>query len=265
MAATGSSAAAEAAARCEPSAGPGVPRASNQRGRAGESRHNPSVTSAQRSTVRLLRNASTAGAIAPGRSSPSTAVAMMASQRSLKPIDNADLPRANRRSRRRGCALHPGDRDRLSRPQRGELVAEQVEVADAVEFLVVRDAGRAVAEPDLGADVDVHLGAAVGGVAAKRLALAPLIDRKRPGHFAPDRLCHRDRRLGYIAPEHERADKRARTHYCRCHDGDFFHHPTGFNPVPLIARHTAAKFPTAAKCITKTRAPPWRRCGPRLN
>ena len=53
--------------------------------------YSPSVTSAQAMTVRLLRNSITAGSKTVGMSWPSTAVAMIASQRSLKPTESADF------------------------------------------------------------------------------------------------------------------------------------------------------------------------------
>ena len=52
----------------------------------------PSVISAQRITVLPLRNAITLGSIAAGRSWPTTAVAAIMSQRSLKTTDIAVLP-----------------------------------------------------------------------------------------------------------------------------------------------------------------------------
>jgi hypothetical protein len=52
----------------------------------------PSVISAQRITVLPLRNAITLGSMAAGRSWPSTAVAAIMSQRSLKTTDIAVLP-----------------------------------------------------------------------------------------------------------------------------------------------------------------------------
>jgi len=50
------------------------------------------VISAQRITVAPLRNSITLGSIAAGRSLPSTAVAAIMSQRSLKMTDIAVLP-----------------------------------------------------------------------------------------------------------------------------------------------------------------------------
>src|SRR3954471_8920388 len=54
--------------------------------------YRPKVTSAQRSTVLLLRNSITLGSTASGRLCPGTAVATMASQRSLKASESAAGP-----------------------------------------------------------------------------------------------------------------------------------------------------------------------------
>src|SRR5258708_28818358 len=54
--------------------------------------YNPSVTSAQRSTALPLRDSITAGSTTAGCSCPVTAVATIASQRSLNATDSADLP-----------------------------------------------------------------------------------------------------------------------------------------------------------------------------
>ena len=76
--------------------------------------YNPSVTSAQRSTVLPFRNSITPGSIVAGRSCGSTAVATIMSQRSLKATDSAVLPGGLRAGERVGAAatLHPGNRDR---------------------------------------------------------------------------------------------------------------------------------------------------------
>src|SRR5436190_1266808 len=93
-------------------------------------------------------------------------------------VVESDRQRRLRRARRAAdgkrtaAALHPGHRDLASGSLRGKLVAQQVVITDAVELIVVRDARAAVAEADLGPDVDGDLSAAVGRLAAKRLALA---------------------------------------------------------------------------------------------
>src|SRR5262249_19822730 len=136
-------------------------------------RHNPSTFSAHRTTVSLLRNASTAGSTRPARPSGPTAVATHTSPRSFKAIARRQGGGAARHVVGAAAALHPGDRDRMAVARRGELLAEQLDVADALELGIVGDAGLAIAEADLGADVDVHLGAAVLRAAAPSLAEAP--------------------------------------------------------------------------------------------
>jgi hypothetical protein len=59
--------------------------------------------------------------------------------------------------------------------------------ADPIDFLVV-DCAHAITETDLGAQIKVHLGAAVLGPTLERFAFAPLIHQEWPGHFGPDRI-----------------------------------------------------------------------------
>jgi hypothetical protein len=68
-----------------------------------------------------------------------------------------------------------------------KLLAEEFEIADAVKLGIVGNAGRAIAEADLGAQVDIDLDTAIGAAAAKCTAGAPLIERKRPFDFGPIR------------------------------------------------------------------------------
>src|ERR1019366_5956232 len=49
-------------------------------------------------------------------------------------------------------------------PQNQMLVAHQVEVAQAIELVVIGDTGRAIAEADLGPNIKVDLGTAVAVV-----------------------------------------------------------------------------------------------------
>src|SRR5664280_1353024 len=91
------------------------------------------------------------------------------------------------------AALHPRHSDRVARPQNRRLVAHQVEVAQAIELVVIGNAGRAIEEVDLGPDIKVDLGAAVGRRASERFALAPFIHREGPWHLGPNRMagrCH---------------------------------------------------------------------------
>src|SRR5262249_17648678 len=63
------------------------------------------------------------------------------------------------------AAFHPANGDRAPVAQSVEPGAEQFEVAHAVELGVVRHAGRAIAEAELGAQVEIDVGA---GMHARR-------------------------------------------------------------------------------------------------
>src|SRR5262249_60090862 len=86
---------------------------------------------------------------------------------------------------RPAAAFHPADGDHPSVAQSVELGAEQFEVAHAVELRVVRHPGRAIAKAELGAQVEIYIGAAIGGPAAERAPDAPLVERKRPFELGP--------------------------------------------------------------------------------
>ena len=62
----------------------------------------------------------------------------------------------------------------MASPQNSMVVAHQVEVAQASELVVVGYAGRAIAETDLGPNIKVDLGAAVGRRAPECFALGGL-------------------------------------------------------------------------------------------
>jgi hypothetical protein len=93
----------------------------------------------------------TLGSMAAGWPAESTTVATIMSQRLLKTIDSADLSR-----------LGP-----------------------------VRDAGRAIAGAELGAEIELDLAAAIGRLAGERATGSPLIDWERPLHLGPDQLGDR--------------------------------------------------------------------------
>jgi hypothetical protein len=71
---------------------------------------------------------------------------------------------------------------RDSVPWRKWLVirAEQDSIANAVDFVVVRDAGCAAAKTDLGAEIKMKACSARSAATAEGLTQPPLIDRKRP-------------------------------------------------------------------------------------
>ena len=83
--------------------------------------------------------------------------------------------------------------------ERRRLPADQVEVAHPLEVAVVGDARCAVAEPELGAQIDIDLAAAIGGFASERLAFAPRVGGERPAPLRPDRSRLAERR-GAIHP-----------------------------------------------------------------
>src|SRR5262249_35584190 len=91
-------------------------------------------------------------------------------------------------------ALHRADRDRAAGAERRRLAADKVEVAHAIEVSIFRNAGRAIAGAELGAQVELDLGAAIGGLAVKGAAGSPLIDGERPLHLGPHRTGG-----GYVA------------------------------------------------------------------
>src|SRR5262247_216763 len=111
--------------------------------------HIPSATSAQCTTGLLLRNSMTPGSIVAGRSCGSTTVATIMSQRSLN--------------------------------------TTEIAVAHAIEVAVIGDAGCAIAGAELGAKVELDLGAAIGRLAGECAAGAPLIHGERPRHLRPER------------------------------------------------------------------------------
>ena len=67
------------------------------------------------------------------------------------------------------------------------LTADEIHVADAVEVLVVSDAGRAVAQARLGPEIHDNLAPAVRRRAAKRPPRPPWVGREWPGDLGPHR------------------------------------------------------------------------------
>src|SRR6185437_6880478 len=77
------------------------------------------------------------------------------------------------------------DPDHLTRLARHEALAHQVEIGDAVDLVVIGDAGVAIAEADFGPHVKFDVAAAGIRVATKRAAGGPAVARERPGDFMP--------------------------------------------------------------------------------
>src|SRR5947209_205920 len=82
--------------------------------------------------------------------------------------------------------MQAGRRDRLTRSRWDEIRRNQVEIRHSVDLLVVADAGCAIAEAELRADVDLNVAAAFGRGAFEGATGIPGIARKRPGYFAPE-------------------------------------------------------------------------------
>ena len=53
---------------------------------------------------------------------------------------------------------HTGNANDLARFERRESIADEIKVGDAVDLVVIGDAGIAVAKSELGPDVEINLG-----------------------------------------------------------------------------------------------------------
>src|SRR3954452_20152155 len=80
---------------------------------------------------------------------------------------------------------HIGDPDDIARRARRKMLAQQIEIGDAIDLIVVGDATIAIAETDLRPHIDLDLSAARRHAAAKSLARGPAVAGKRPGDFLP--------------------------------------------------------------------------------
>jgi len=80
---------------------------------------------------------------------------------------------------------HIGDPDDIARRDRREPLAQQIEVGDAIDLIVVGNATVAIAEADFRPHVKLHLAAARSHAAAKSLARGPAVAGKRPGDLLP--------------------------------------------------------------------------------
>ena len=66
--------------------------------------------------------------------------------------------------------------------------AIMLRVADTIEFCIVYDVQGTIAETDLGPEINVDLGPAVGWLANKGPPYTPLIKSERPLKLGPDGL-----------------------------------------------------------------------------
>src|SRR5439155_16779129 len=92
------------------------------------------------------------------------------------------------------------------------FAADKLDVADAIEFLVVGHSGLTIAEADFRPQIEIDLNSAIGRLALKRPTLSPLVDGERPRGFGPDRpvarrLAERIRRWLYGEEDANRGDE----------------------------------------------------------
>src|SRR5262249_35536085 len=154
--------------------------------------------------------------------------------------------------------------------QSAELGAEQLEVAHPVELGIVRHAGGAIAEAELGAQIKIDVGAAVGGPAAECAPDTPLVERERPFELGPGdgRVLPRIPRLLPGAERHRAACEHARDaqgdhHNARAQCDHFT--STLYSSIILLARSLSAACLSAAcaalrsrPLISMSKTLPWR-------
>jgi hypothetical protein len=80
---------------------------------------------------------------------------------------------------------HIGDPDDIARRDRREPRAQQIEIGDAIDLIIVGDAAIAVAEADLGPHVHFDVATAGGCAATERFSRGPAVARERPGDLVP--------------------------------------------------------------------------------
>ena len=95
-------------------------------------------------------------------------------------------------------------------PCAAALHAKQLKVADPFELGIVGDPGGAIAEADLGADIERHRCSAVGCAALERLAAAELVGGEGPCHLGPPRLRRARQGVSIGRPEGGGQHQRAR-------------------------------------------------------
>jgi hypothetical protein len=71
------------------------------------------------------------------------------------------------------------------------FAADKVQIADAIEFLVVGHSGLTIAEADFRSQTELDINPAIGCFALKGPPSSPLVGGKRPRAFGPDRLVAR--------------------------------------------------------------------------
>src|SRR5262249_39877722 len=88
-------------------------------------------------------------------------------------------------------AFHPVHRDGPAGAERRCFTPDEVDVADAIELLVVGHAGLTIAEADFRPQKEIDVNPAIGRLALISPPLSPLVDGERPGGFGKDRPVER--------------------------------------------------------------------------
>ena len=80
---------------------------------------------------------------------------------------------------------HVGNPNGLARRKRRKAFADQIEIGNAIDFVVIGNTGVTVAETDFWPHIKLGLRPACGRIAAEGAAGRPAVARKRPGDFLP--------------------------------------------------------------------------------
>src|SRR5262245_52141607 len=110
------------------------------------------------------------------------------------------------------AAFHPVHCNGSAGPECRSFVANEVDVADAIELLVVGHAGLTIAEADFRPQIEIDLNPAIGRLALIRPPLPPLIHGERPRGIGPDRLAAMRIRRGRCGKEERVAADRGDEH-----------------------------------------------------
>ena len=70
---------------------------------------------------------------------------------------------------------YPSNINLITATQRGYMTLHEVEIAQPLQFVVIRNARRATTKTDLGSDIQVEFRATIYRLALERLTLPPLI------------------------------------------------------------------------------------------
>jgi hypothetical protein len=85
------------------------------------------------------------------------------------------------------AAFHVTHRNGPAGSESRSSAADEVDISDTIEFLVVGDASLAIAEADLRPQIEINAGSAINRLALKGPSPSELVDGERPRAFGPDR------------------------------------------------------------------------------